>query len=437
MLGLAIWVIGRIPVRGDNVLGDEGGVMEPTAEVIVAVQALASSDAVKAGVEAVVKDSYDGLKAVIRCKSPTGRAGEDARRRRRGGGQDSIQHERRYVQSRKRADRLDDFRCPAEDLAEEGSIMSNTMRRNVLACLTITVGLGLSQAAQAAAYNPVTQQAQSKLASLGINPGPLDGVAGGATSTAVQTFQKQSGLPGTGILDAATLEKLGIGTSDKSNAVADWAPPPTQDDLDKLTAQAANDPSSPYTDYRPNAPAANLDLPGAAILAAMNTSADIFGSRLAGQPKHTDQGYKYLTGCLKTGYAPTNWSDITIHYYCQMSQPRACYTYALSGKSTGGIKLPRPKAYQGCAAGKLQQAADFAFVTKTQPQIFQYVMFGQTHAFNHEQEQAIINAFYGVKNPANRSECQLKRPRRTEDPTDGTHCLVNKTMSVRLAGKGD
>jgi hypothetical protein len=74
-------------------------------------------------------------------------------------------------------------------------------------------------------------------------------------------------------------------------------------------------------------------------------------------------------------------------------------------------------------------------VTKTQPQIFQYVMFGQTHAFNHEQEQAIINAFYGVKNPADATECRLKRPRRTEDPTDGTHCLVNKTMHQRLVGR--
>jgi hypothetical protein len=314
--------------------------------------------------------------------------------------------------------------------------MTHAVRRNLLACLMIALGLGLSQGAQAAGYNPVTQQAQSKLKSLGIDPGPLDGVAGGATRTALQAFQKQSGIPETGALDAATLDKLGIGTA-VDKAVMDWIPAPTQDDLDKLVANPINDPGSPYTDYRPNAPAANLDLPGAAILAAMNTSADIFGSRLPGQPKHTNDGYNYLTGCLKTGFAPTNWPDIAIHYYCQMSKPRACYTYALSGKSTGGVKLPRPKAYQGCAAGTLPQAADFVFVTKTQPQIFQYVMLGQTHAFNHEQEQAIINAFYGVKNPADRNECRLKRPRRTEDPTDGTHCLVNKTMAVKLVGKSE
>jgi hypothetical protein len=316
--------------------------------------------------------------------------------------------------------------------------MTNTMRRSVLPCLMITAGLALSQVAEAAGFNPVTQQAQSKLAALGHDPGTLDGVAGSATKKAVQAFQQQSGLPETGVLDPATLEKLGIETSvDKANSVADWIPAPTQDELDMLMAKAANDPSSPYTDYRPNAPAADIELPGAAILAAMNTSADVFGSRRPGQSKHTDEGYKNLTGCLKTTFAPTNWSDITIHYYCQMSKPRACYTYALSGKSTGGVKLPRPKAYQGCAVGALPQAADFSFVAQTQPQIFQYVMFGQTHAFNHEQEQAIINAFYGVKNPADRNECRLKRPLRTEDPTDGTHCLVNKTMAVKLAGKGD
>src|SRR6478736_4077784 len=116
--------------------------------------------------------------------------------------------------------------------------MTNTMRRNVLPCLMIAVGLGLSQAAQAAGYNPVTQQAQSKLATLGFDPGILDGVAENVTRAAVQAFQKQSGLPETGVLDPATLEKLGIGTSvGLANAVADWRPTPTQDELDKLAAK--------------------------------------------------------------------------------------------------------------------------------------------------------------------------------------------------------
>lgn len=313
--------------------------------------------------------------------------------------------------------------------------MSKALRAAVSA-LTIAAA---TATASAAAYNPVTQQAQSKLAAQGLDPGKLDGVLGPTTSAAVKTFQQQSNLPQTGELDAPTLEKLGVGISiEKANAVADWAPPPTQEELDKLVANPNNDKAFPYTDYRPDAPAASLSLPGATILAAMNASADVYGSRGPGRSKHTDQGYKYTTDCLKTNYAPTHWSDITIHYYCQMSKPRACYTYALSGKSTPpGVEYRRPQAYRGCADGRLKEAADFVFVTKTQPLVFQYVMFGQTHAFDHEQEQAIINAFYGVTNPADRNECRAKRPRRTEDPTDGTHCLVNKSMSQRLAGKGD
>jgi hypothetical protein len=312
-------------------------------------------------------------------------------------------------------------------------------RHAALMVLAFAGGIAAPSECGAAGYNPIVQEVQTKLAVAGHDPGPLDGVTGGKTIIAVKSFQKEAGLPETGALDSATLEKLGVGASvDKVNAVVDWIAVPTQEELDKLAANPVNDPKFPYSDYRPNAPAASLDLPGASILKAMNASADVFGSRAAGQPRHTDQGFKYMAECLKTNYAPRHWSDVTIHYYCQMSKPRACYTYALSGKSTPpGVKYPRPAAYKGCAAGRLSKAEDFVFVTKTQPLIFQYVMFGQTHAFNHEQEQATINAFYGVKNPADPKECRLKRPRRTEDPKDGSHCLVSKTMAIRLVGKGD
>lgn len=303
--------------------------------------------------------------------------------------------------------------------------------------MALTAVFATAAPLEAAPYNPVTQHAQSKLAAAGVDPGPLDGMFGGQTRTALKAYQKQAGLAETGELDAATLAKLGIGVS-TAKPVADWIAPPAQADIDKIAAPV-NDPKNPYADYRPNAPAAGASLPGSAILAAMNKSADVYGSRLPGGAGYTEQGYKYMRECLKTNYAPTHWSDITIHYYCQMSKPRACYTYALSGKSTpAGLKYPRAQAYRGCADGRLNEAADFtAFVNKTQPLLFQYVMFGQTHAFDHEQEQAIINAFYGVSNPADRNECNRKRPRRTEDPTDGTHCLVNKNMSKRLVGKGD
>jgi hypothetical protein len=305
-------------------------------------------------------------------------------------------------------------------------------KRKLFLGLFIFTQVSFSATCYAAGYNPITQQAQTNLSAQGLKPGTLDGVMGNNTITAIKAFQQQSGLPVTGSLDSATLQKLNIGVAiDKVNAVKDWKALPTQAEIDGLVSGG-----SAYANYQALAPAANLDIPGSAILAAMNKSADTFGSRRKGESHHTDQGYEYLNGCLKTGYAPTHWSDLTLHYYCQMSQPRACYTYATSGKSTGGVKLPRTKAYSGCAKGTLEKSADFAWVVKNQPVEFQFVMFGQTHAFNHEQEQAVINAFYGVNNPADKKECALKRPRRTEDPLDGTHCLVNKTMTKNLVGKG-
>ncbi len=50
--------------------------------------------------------------------------------------------------------------------------------------------------------------AQRKLASLGYNPGPADGAAGGRTATALRAFQKDRKLPITGKLDAATTAEL-------------------------------------------------------------------------------------------------------------------------------------------------------------------------------------------------------------------------------------
>ena len=310
------------------------------------------------------------------------------------------------------------------------------IRVSLIIGLIIVAGMALSPASQAARFSPVTEQAQMRLVQLGFDPGTVDGIAGPRTSAAIKAFQKQSGLPETGTLDSATLAKLDSGDqAPQVDTVKDWRPVPSQDELDKLAANPANNPSFPYTDYRPNAPTANMDLPGTAILAAMKTSSDTFGSGPPGTPKSTPKAHKAMTDCLNT--QPTHWADITLHYYCQMALPRQCFTYALRGKDTpGGRKYTRANAYQGCSTGKLPHSANFVFVTRTQPQIFQYVMFGQTNAFKPEQEQAIINAFYGVTDPADPRECRLKRPRRAEDPDNGTHCLVNKTMTPKLVGKG-
>lgn len=51
-------------------------------------------------------------------------------------------------------------------------------------------------------------EAQRRLKSIGYDPGPLDGRRGKKTETAITQFQKDSGLPVTGQLDAATIEAL-------------------------------------------------------------------------------------------------------------------------------------------------------------------------------------------------------------------------------------
>lgn len=50
--------------------------------------------------------------------------------------------------------------------------------------------------------------AQRRLAELGFDPGPADGMAGARTSAALRAFQKQRGLDVTGRLDAATSAQL-------------------------------------------------------------------------------------------------------------------------------------------------------------------------------------------------------------------------------------
>lgn len=51
---------------------------------------------------------------------------------------------------------------------------------------------------------------QEKLLQKGIDPGPLDGIAGTLTSNAIREFQETENLPVTGRMDEAVLEKLGI-----------------------------------------------------------------------------------------------------------------------------------------------------------------------------------------------------------------------------------
>jgi peptidoglycan hydrolase-like protein with peptidoglycan-binding domain len=51
---------------------------------------------------------------------------------------------------------------------------------------------------------------QTALKDKGMNPGPIDGIMGPRTQSALRAYQKGQSLPETGQLDAQTREKLGV-----------------------------------------------------------------------------------------------------------------------------------------------------------------------------------------------------------------------------------
>src|SRR5262247_3687217 len=55
------------------------------------------------------------------------------------------------------------------------------------------------------------KKAKEALKAKGLNPGPIDGTLDSKTQQALRDFQKANKLPVTGVLDAQTAEKLGIG----------------------------------------------------------------------------------------------------------------------------------------------------------------------------------------------------------------------------------
>ncbi len=58
------------------------------------------------------------------------------------------------------------------------------------------------------APSPRVEEAQRRLEGLGHDPGPADGVFGDKTAAAIETYQATAGLPVTGSLDEALLERL-------------------------------------------------------------------------------------------------------------------------------------------------------------------------------------------------------------------------------------
>jgi peptidoglycan hydrolase-like protein with peptidoglycan-binding domain len=56
-----------------------------------------------------------------------------------------------------------------------------------------------------------TKKLQEALKAKGHDPGPIDGIIGPKTRSALSAFQEASGIKGTGRLDDQTAEKLGVG----------------------------------------------------------------------------------------------------------------------------------------------------------------------------------------------------------------------------------
>lgn len=70
---------------------------------------------------------------------------------------------------------------------------------------------------------------QLALARRGISAGPIDGVAGSQTRAALRVFQRNEGLPVTGLIDERTLSRLSLGQPALTNYVV------TSEDLSRLT----------------------------------------------------------------------------------------------------------------------------------------------------------------------------------------------------------
>jgi len=102
--------------------------------------------------------------------------------------------------------------------------------------LIIAAIFALSASLAAANYDETVYQAQKKLKELGYNSGPLDGIWGSKTETAIKKFQQDKGLPITGKLDEGTKEKLGLQKTpavETQSSLPQWLPkyPSVRDSL--------------------------------------------------------------------------------------------------------------------------------------------------------------------------------------------------------------
>jgi hypothetical protein len=127
---------------------------------------------------------------------------------------------------------------------------------------------------------------------------------------------------------------------------------------------------------------------------------------------------QYVIPCLDND--TPHWSDIVIHYYCLLGQPRQCFTPAAraNSKDLAGYE----KAYEGC-----KDNSDFKWVSQNQPDVFRYIMYSvytpaKTKTFRQEDQDKVINDFYGITDPENATECNKRPRRKNETRPAGQHC---------------
>jgi hypothetical protein len=232
----------------------------------------------------------------------------------------------------------------------------------------------------------------------------------------------------------------------ESMAVDDWRTVPNQGEIDKLMKGDFSDPA--YANYRDYSTCdvspvlcreetGRMPLPGNAIVDAMRDNQKLFGI-------DDSNPFSYVEDCLQSPEILHSWNDIQAHYICTFStesKVRLCFTAALSSAWSGSKN--RLRAFEVCSGhgsdrdideieshvqGFSEMVEKFKanVVQRKQSEIFQFIMFASTWAFERAQEQTTINTFYGIVNPNNPDDCG-RRPLRQEDLSNKKHCLANKS----------
>ena len=100
--------------------------------------------------------------------------------------------------------------APSHPVAQDSSESKQTEAGNSVAppATPIAVASPVQPVSAAPALAMTLAEAQQKLAGLGFDPGPADGVAGRKTARALRAFQTARRIPVSGQLDAATVDEL-------------------------------------------------------------------------------------------------------------------------------------------------------------------------------------------------------------------------------------